>query len=205
MGTAVPKEGNKYKQPTMNRLIALFAVVAVACAEPEADPQYLVGYPHVYSAAHHTAGLVQHPGGAVVPDDTMSVKAAKVQHHVAKAVEYAKKPFVYSHVAPYVYSHQVAKPVAAYTYPRAYTTPYLHRVKREADSEADSQYYYNAAYPMTYSHAGVYPYASTYAGVYPTYPYTYAGPHYVKRSADSEADSQYYYNSAYTGYPYAHY
>merc|ERR1712141_927873 len=124
----------------MNRLIALFALVAVAFAEPEADSQSLysgVYNPMVYGfhgAAHATAGLVAHPSGAVTPDDTASVKAAKVQHHAAKVNEYLKKPYMYT--APVVHS--------GYSLP---LTTYGHIFKREAES--DSQYLYNYPYPYS--------------------------------------------------------
>merc|ERR1712066_693005 len=108
--------------------------------------------------------------------DTVSVQAAKIQHHQLKAAEYAKKAYV-----PYTYaSNVVAAPVASavYSAPATYaaaTVPvtyaaapaYTHGVynihhlgKREA--EADSQYVYHAN-----TYAG-YPYSSVYNNVYNT-------------------------------------
>merc|ERR1712080_652070 len=111
---------------------ALFALVAVAAAEPQ--------WVHPYAV--HNAAHLKTPSG-----DTVSVQAAKIQHHQLKAAEYAKKAYV-----PYAYhSGVVAAPVAnaVYNVPATYaaaTIPYTHGVysghyigKREA--EADSQYY----------------------------------------------------------------
>merc|ERR1712088_1216566 len=93
---------NKQKS-TMFRFVALFALVAVAFAEPEADSQFVysnvAGVPvhgvyntyagHVvspvvkpvvpvvkYMDPHHTEGMTKQG----VPEDTDSVKLAKEQH-----------------------------------------------------------------------------------------------------------------------------
>jgi len=175
----------------MFRFVALFALVAVAAAEP----QWINPYMGVHSAAAH----LKTPSG-----DTVSVQAAKIQHHQLKANEYAKKAYV-----PYYHSNVVAAPVSSvYNMPATYaaaTVPYTHGVysahhligKREA--EADSQYY-------TSAYAGVSPYYNMYNhGVYGAYsgltgysmPYgTYGMHHLGKREA--EADSQFY-TSAYAG------
>jgi hypothetical protein len=60
-------------------LASLFvlSVVANPEAEAEAEPQ------------HFTFGLVQHPNGAITPDDTDSVKAVKALHANAKLDAYA--------------------------------------------------------------------------------------------------------------------
>jgi len=199
----------------MFRFVALFALVAVAAAEPQ------WGYP--YMGVHNAAHLKTASG------DTVSVQAAKVQHHQLKAAEYAKKAYV-----PYTYaSNVVAAPVASavYSAPATYaaaTVPvtyaaapaYTHGVynihhlgKREA--EADSQYVYHAntyaGYPYSsvynnvYNTAGVYG-ANIYntAGVYGTYPYSTYG--YAHHLGKRDADSQYYTTNAYTNsyarYPY---
>merc|ERR1712088_68259 len=136
----------------MFRFVALFALVAVAAAEPQ------WGYP--YMGVHNAAHLKTASG------DTVSVQAAKVQHHQLKAAEYAKKAYV-----PYTYaSNVVAAPVASavYSAPATYAAApaYTHGVynihhlgKREA--EADSQYVYANTY------AG-YPYSNIYNNVYNT-------------------------------------
>jgi len=180
----------------MFRFVALFALVAVAAAEPQ--------WVHPYAV--HNAAHLKTPSG-----DTVSVQAAKIQHHQLKANEYAKKAYV-----PYAYhSGVVAAPVssAVYNMPATYaaaTVPYTHGVysglfrgKREA--EADSQYYTSAYagvspyhYNNVYNH-GVYGAYSGLTGY--TMPYSTYGMgirHLGKREA--EADSQFY-NNVYSGYP----
>jgi len=164
--------------------MTIFALVAAAFAEPEAnaeaDPQLLV-----YGTAHTTGGLVHHPAsGAVVPDDTLSVKAAKAQHLTAKF----GTPYVYHAVKPTIAVKPVvpAKTVTyttplTYNYPAAYPYTFYHGlVKRDADAEpeaeaeADPAFYYNNAYRFPYT--GTY---GTYA--YPTYTYpTYSAGYTAK-------------------------
>merc|ERR1711962_413851 len=152
MGSAVQRityEGKKYKNltPTMKAFVAV-ALAAAAQAAPEADPQVLLAQPLVYGNAHtQIHSEVKHANGAVVPDDTLSVKAAKAQHLTAKANAYLNKPLVYTapvvntvatapvvqHALPLV--HQtVASPVVSYTgaYPHVYGT---HYIKREAEAD----------------------------------------------------------------------
>merc|ERR1711972_920968 len=142
------------------------ALAAAAQAAPEADPQALLAQPLVYGNAHtQIHSEVKHANGAVVPDDTLSVKVVKAQHLTAKANAYLNKPLVYTApvvntvaTAPMVQQalplvHQtVASPVVSYTgaYPHVYGTHYIKREaqppaetyeedrydKREADSEA---------------------------------------------------------------------
>jgi len=146
------------------------ALAAAAQAAPEADPQVLLAQPLVYGNAHtQIHSEVKHANGAVVPDDTLSVKVAKAQHLTAKANAYLNKPLVYTApvvktvaTAPVVQQtlplvHQtVASPIVSYT--GAY--PY-HFIKREADSEAqpeaeaDPALLINGAYPSVYG-AGLY-------------------------------------------------
>jgi len=132
------------------------ALAAAAQAAPEADPQVLLAQPLVYGNAHtQVHAQVKHANGAVVPDDTLSVKAAKVQHLAAKATAYLNKPLVYTHpvvqtvAAPLV--HQtVASPVVSYTraYPHVYGT---HFIKREAEAEAEADPYFVNHYNGVYS------------------------------------------------------
>merc|ERR1739848_157794 len=187
------QEGNKKYKPsaTMNRLIALFAVVACAFAEPEADPQVFYNTYGYYPYAHHglahaTPGLVHYPAsGAVVPADTASVAVAKANHLATKAATYATR---YPYVLP------------------------LLRGKREAEAEpeaeADPQVFYNSYYPYAHTY-GSYAHVAapvTYTApvvqyTYPTYTYpTYAHlAHHVIAKRDAEADSvsQYFYSGAY--------
>merc|ERR1712018_319503 len=79
----------------MFRFVALFALVAVAAAEPQ--------WVHPYAV--HNAAHLKTPSG-----DTVSVQAAKIQHHQLKANEYAKKAYV-----PYYHSNVVALPSLPFT------------------------------------------------------------------------------------------
>merc|ERR1712133_155253 len=187
MGIAVPLQpfGRQQivctlQQTNMNRFLAIFALVATAFAEPEAnaeaDPQLLV-----YGAAHTTGGLVHHSlSGAVVPEDTHAVKVAKAQHLTAKF----GTPYVYPAIKPTIAVKPVvpAKTVAyttglplTYNYPAAYPYSFYHGlVKRDADAEADAEadpaFYYNNAYRFPYT--GAY---GTYAYPAYTYPTHYTG------------------------------
>merc|ERR1711890_194799 len=220
---------------TMFRFVALFALVAVALAEPEADAQFLVnpintvvGAPvvntyaeqvvrpiqyHVpvvkpvvkYVDAHHTEGMTAEG----VPEKTDSVKIAEKQHELAKTIEESKAKVAY---------------VAPYTTYGGVTYPYVHNVahvvaKREADSEAEPEPYvtYNGVYGTVYG--GVNPLVNTYATPYTTavagFPYTtttLSGYHYkqpyvapVVYRGKRDADYQYYSPYAYNTYNYAPY
>merc|ERR1712080_172917 len=86
---------------------ALFALVAVAAAEPQ--------WVHPYAV--HNAAHLKTPSG-----DTFSVQAAKIQHHQLKAAEYAKKAYV-----PYAYhSGVVSTPVATLANVKPKLIPKLH-------------------------------------------------------------------------------
>merc|ERR1712241_1147941 len=133
----------------MFRFVALFALVAVAAAEPQ-------WYAPVMDATHMKT----------VSGDAASVAAAKAQHHTLKAAEYAKKGYAFGYVKPAVYAAAPVQSVASYVAPATYThatygmpvyNTYAgvhHLGKREA--EADSQFVYN-------TYAG-YPYATGYTG-----------------------------------------
>merc|ERR1712018_494082 len=184
---------------TMFRFVALFAFVAVAAAEPQ------WGLEHMKT-----------PSG-----DTVSVQAAKVQHHQMKTAEYVKKgyasPIVYANSAAYapysgvpVYNQGVAAPVYNHG---VYSYGLHHLGKRDADS--DSQYIYsNGVYnsgiyangyngyavPKVYNTVAS-PVHSGYNGVYNGVYNTYAGIHHLgKRDADS--DSAMVYSTQFGGYPY---
>merc|ERR1712154_731224 len=120
----------------MFRFVALFALVAVAAAEPQwAYANY--GYAPVMDATHMKTAS----------GDTVSVAAHKAQHHQLKAAEYAKKGYAFGYVKPAVASY--AAPVASYAAPVATYAAHMpntyagvhHLGKREA--EADSQFAYN--------------------------------------------------------------
>merc|ERR1719288_92595 len=186
----------------MFRFVALFALVAVAFAEPEADSQFVysnvAGVPVVkpvvpavpvvkYVNPHHTEGMTKEG----VPEKTDSVKIAEKQHEYAQAVEKVKNAVHY--VAPYTtyagypYVHH---PVAAHVV-----------AKREADSEADPAVFYNAygaGYPYVASTYAHYPYTTAVAG-YPAYTttgYTYPVVHSLgKREAEADSDAALYYRT----------
>jgi len=162
----------------MNRFFSVFALAAVALAEPEADPLLVQAVrPLVYGVdPHANAGLVHHTAsGAVVPDKTNSVKIAEAAHLATKGLTYAYKAPVVApaHFAPYTYA---AAPAAYHYAPYTYAAPYTYNVphvvaKREAEAEpeaeADPAVFYNSYYPYAHTaySAGYYPYAN-YAAKY---------------------------------------
>merc|ERR1711997_268622 len=86
-------------------LASLFVLSVVA--DPEAEAQH--------DLTHKTSGFVRYTNGAITPEDTDSVKAAKIQHHTLKAAlnDNKKTPFTYA-VNPF---HQVYQPLPE---PRVY-------------------------------------------------------------------------------------
>merc|ERR1711997_1258613 len=88
-------------------LASLFVLSVVA--DPEAEAQ------RPLDLTHKTSGFVRYTNGAITPEDTDSVKAAKIQHHTLKAAlnDNKKTPFTYA-VNPF---HQVYQPLPE---PRVY-------------------------------------------------------------------------------------
>merc|ERR1711936_426792 len=129
---------------TMFRFVALFALVAVAAAEPESDSDAFMQYHHGQEAHMKT-----------VTGDTASVAKAKEDHFQMKAAErpvvyknqVAQQQFVYktpSVYTPATYAHSVV-PASTYAMPTytqgAYSAyPYHHLGKRDAEAEAESWY-----------------------------------------------------------------
>lgn len=169
----------------MNTFIVLSALLAVAAAAPEADPQLLYGFvsPHA-----KTAGLVTHANGAVVPTDTVSVQAARAGHLAYKGL--------------YGY----------YGYP--YAHHYLGKREAESKADADPYLLYGGYhYPAitsigaftTYSNGAVVPtntpavaaatasHLATKAGVYAAHGYPLYHHYLGKRDAEAEADPYYFY------------
>merc|ERR1711962_1638720 len=171
--------------------------------------------PMVYGTAHtQTLGMVHHADGAVVPDDTLSVKAAKVDHLNAKATAYLNKPVVQT----------VASPVVSYS---GLYNPYgllnTHLFKREAEAEAEADpltVYHGVQAPLTYT--GMYNYqlpvvaktvvptvaktvvpapvvysALNYGLNYGLNPPAVYNTHLIKREAEAEADPAVFYNNYY--------
>jgi len=186
MGTSLHPNG----YPFTMRFLVIASVLAFVAAEPET-------FHHL--GAHATAGYVKHMNGAVVPEETASVKAAKGLHMAAKhnaalngyAMPYVYQPLV-KPVAPVVKPVEVEAPkVVSYkapvvtytkpvvTQPITYTVPAAHHV---------------AAPITTYTH----PIAHT---TYAT-PYVYGAHHLIHKreaEADAESDAQLLYtNAAYT-------
>merc|ERR1712012_287461 len=175
---------NKLKS-TMFRFVALFALVAVAFAEPEADSQFVysnvagVPYHGVYNTyAGHVVAPVVKPVVPVVKAAVPAVPVVKYvnPHHTegmtkqgvpedTDSVKLAKKQHELAQEV-----EKVAQKVAKVQYVAPYTTyaaaafPYVHHpvaahviAKREADSEADPAVSAYSAYPYTTAVAG-YPY-----------------------------------------------
>merc|ERR1712119_124208 len=198
---------------TMFRFVALFALVAVAAAEPESDSDAFMQYHHGDEAHMKT-----------VTGDTASVAAAKEDHFQMKAAEYAKKGYAapyaygsfpyqtygypYHHQQQYVYKTPMVN-AAVYKTPVVTPAVYNNAAVRPVvykNQVAQQQFVYKtpSVYtPATYAHSVV-P-ASTYAmptytqGAYSAYPYHHLG----KRDAEAEAESDawYYNTNAYAAYP----
>merc|ERR1712021_249712 len=81
-------------------LASLFVLSVVA--DPEAEAEAI----RPLDLTHKTSGFVRYTNGAITPEDTDSVKAAKIQHHTLKAAltENKKTPFAYA------FNHQVYQP-----------------------------------------------------------------------------------------------
>merc|ERR1712110_879340 len=94
---------------TMFRFVALFALVAVAAAEPESDSDAFMQYHHGDEAHMKT-----------VTGDTASVAAAKEDHFQMKAAEYAKKGYA----APYAYG---SFPYQTYGYPYHHQQQFVYK------------------------------------------------------------------------------
>jgi len=185
-------------------LASLFVLSVVA--EPEAEPQ------------HHTAGFVAYTNGALVPEDTDSVKAAKIQHLTAKAALYAQ-PMPLKYYQPQVYGvqhqqllqvprvgvlpqHLVPPQVyggSSQVYghhvyqPHVYGLPALrHFGKREAEAEPEAEAEAEAQYMNYYgTPASTYPVTYGYPTAYTGYPATTAYTGYPT-------------TTAYKGYPYTY-
>jgi len=186
-------------------LASLFVLSVVA--EPEAEPQ------------HHTAGFTAYTNGALVPQDTDSVKAAKIQHLTAKAALYAQ-PMPLKYYQPHVYGvqHQQLIQVPRVGYPAMKVYTGYPTTTAYTGYPATTAY---TGYPTTTAYTG-YPTTTAYKG----YPYTYntlpALRHIGKREAEAEPEAEaeaeaqymnyyrtpastypvtYGYPTAYTGYP----
>lgn len=186
----------------MNLFVALSALLAVAAAAPEADPQWLLAHPYFVSPHAKTNELVTHANGAVVPTDTVSVQLARAGHLAHKALW------------------------GGYGWP--YAGHYLGKREAEAEPEADADPYYlygHYGYPYghhpaitsigaftTYTNGAVVPtntpavaaatasHLAAKAGVYAAHGYGLPYWGRKKRDAEAEADPYYFYGH-YGHYP----
>merc|ERR1711992_340535 len=142
-------------------------------------------------------GMVQHANGAVVPDDTLSVKAAKVDHLSAKATAYLNKPLVQA-------VHTVAQPLYTTGYSGLYNPYYFIPTVAKTVIPTVAK---TIVKTPTVAKSLVAP--VVYSGLYNTNLYSYGvyGAHGLyKREAEAEADPAFYYGNygytypAYTGY-----
>merc|ERR1712223_311475 len=198
-------EGVQPSKPNSNsimfRFVALFALVAVAAAEPESDSDAFMQYHHGDEAHMKT-----------VTGDTASVAAAKEDRFQMKAAEYAKKGYA----APYAYG---SFPYQTYGYPYhhqqqfVYKTPMVNAAVYKNHVAPPAVYNTAAVRPVVYKNQvaqqqfvyktpSVYT-PATYAmpaytqGAYSAYPYHHLG----KRDAEAESDAWYYNTITHAAYP----
>merc|ERR1712117_764354 len=162
----------------MLRFVVLFALVAAAFAEPEAE------------LGMAGPGMVHHANGAVVPVEPIANQMAKANHLTAKF----GVPYALPYALPYTPIKETAFPsvikkVVPYTVPLVTVTPvmkrYSHIFKREAESKPEADpltvYTHNAYAPYTYTH-----------------PYTYTTPYAYTHTTSAVMPATYTYQS----YPY---
>merc|ERR1712083_1215972 len=116
-------------------LASLFVLSVVA--DPEAEAQ--IGEPGL-DLTHKTSGFVRYTNGAITPEDTDSVKAAKIQHHTLKAAlnDEKKTPFTYA-VNPF---HQVYQPqVYGLHQQQQFVRPSVYGLHRQHQIFADPRVY----------------------------------------------------------------
>ena len=133
----------------------------------------MYGSPYVYADPHATAGLTTYANGAVTPTKTLSVQLAEAAHLTAKALHY-----------PY------------YGYPYTYGAHVIG--KREAEADADAQFYY-APYYGAHSSIGLTAYAN--GAVTPTKTLAVQAAEAAHFAAKA-AHYPYGYPYAYGAYPY---
>merc|ERR1712018_171060 len=212
----------KNRNSTMFRFVALFALVAVAFAEPEADAQWLVNPYNTVAGVPVVNKFVQPLVYNQVPVVKPVVNPVVYKHApaVAPVVKYVdphhtegmtkqgvpeKTDSVKIAEKQHELAQQIEKSKVNVGYVAPYTTyagvyPYAHPVahvvaKREADSEADPAYFYN-----NYA-TGVYPYTTAVAGY--TFPSTYVSHPVVYRGKrDADSDAQLYYSRYASPYAY---
>merc|ERR1711981_220372 len=182
---------------TMFRFVALFALVAVALAEPEADAQWLV------NPYNTVAGVpvVNHVVKPLVYNQVPVVKS------VVKPIVYNQVPVVTPFVKPVVYKRidPVVTPVVKYVDPHHTEGMTEQGVPEKTDSVKIAEKQHEVAQAIENAKAKV-----QYVAPYTTYgftgvhPYVHPVGHYIaKREADSESDPYVLYNThAGAVYPY---
>merc|ERR1711977_737128 len=142
----------------MFRFVALFALVAVAFAEPEADAQWLVN-----------------PYNTVAGVPVVNSYA----NHVVKPVVYNQVPVVKSVVKPVVYKHvPVVTPVVKYVDPHHTEGMTEQGVPEKTDSVKIAEKQHEVAQAIENAKAKV-----QYVAPYTTYGYPYVHPvgHYIAK------------------------
>jgi len=153
------------------KFFIIASLIAFVAAEAESDPAHLYAIHH--GGTHMTNGFVQYSNGAVVPQDTASVMAAKGAHLNAKAM---------------VHPYHILKAVV----PTVKATPEMTETKKVV-TYATPSYPFYSGYPHVAPYTA-YPYTTPLTtGVAPVYttPLTHVQApyhHLIKREAEAEAD-----------------
>jgi len=176
------------------KFFIIASLIAFVAAEAESDPAHLYAIHH--GGTHMTNGFVQYSNGAVVPQDTASVMAAKGAHLNAKAM---------------VHPYHILKAVV----PTVKATPEMTETKKVV-TYATPSYPFYSGYPHVAPYTA-YPYATPLTtGVAPVYttPLTHVQApyhHLIKREAEAEAEADpalvYHHGGAHLtthNYPYGH-
>merc|ERR1712088_709645 len=164
------------QQYNMKAFIVLFALVAAAYAEAEAeaDPYLLYGGYNGYAGWGGWTGYAHHPYALSSVVKSVEVAPAKVE------VKALAAPAVVAAAAPAALTYHHAAPVAYAGY-AGY--PYAHHLigKREAEADADPAYFYNGYSGYAGWGYGGYGYAGLagYYGGYAGYPYAHAAYPYA--------------------------
>jgi len=154
------------------KFFIIASLIAFVAAEAESDPAHLYAIHH--GGTHMTNGFVQYSNGAVVPQDTASVMAAKGAHLNAKAM---------------VHPYHILKAVV----PTVKATPEMTETKKVV-TYATPSYPFYSGYPHVAPYTA-YPYATPLTtGVAPVYttPLTHVQApyhHLIKREAEAEAEA----------------
>jgi len=176
------------------KFFIIASLIAFVAAEAESDPAHLYAIHH--GGTHMTNGFVQYSNGAVVPQDTASVMAAKGAHLNAKAM---------------VHPYHILKAVV----PTVKATPEMTETKKVV-TYATPSYPFYSGYPHVAPYTA-YPYTTPLTtGVAPVYttPLTHVQApyhHLIKREAKAEAEADpalvYHHGGAHLtthNYPYGH-